>query len=174
MRVEMLMRSVHHFILSVLVMFCMIGCASLQPIPESDRTFSRVIDAEGFTKDQIFDSSRYWIEANLFEAKDMIEYEDKPSGTIISNGIISYPDPINFYTIAGYKKHIIFKMRIDSQNDKFKTIFSNIKITHLNNNGEFSEDPLSFRGDLDVVKTELLKFGDEILASMKRAKGSSN
>jgi hypothetical protein len=75
--------------------------------------------------------------------------------------------------MAGYTKDILFKMKIDAQNDKFKTTFSNIRITHLDTSGEIIEDPLSFKGDLDVVKAELLKFGDEILRTLKREKGTT-
>ncbi|HQI00417.1 MAG TPA: DUF4468 domain-containing protein [Deltaproteobacteria bacterium] len=149
----------------------MAGCASVKPIPESERTFSKVIDVQGYTRDQIFDSSRRWVEANLWEAKDMIETEDRASGTIISNGIIMYPDPSGFHAMLGLHKHVLFKMKLDAQNDKFKVTFSSIRIAHHDDKGGLREEPLTYKGDLEVVKTELLSFGDGILSTITRING---
>ena len=67
------------------------GCAGLQPITDSDRTFERVVEAPGYSKEQIFNGTKIWIAENFKSAKAVLEYENKDTGTIIGNGIISYP-----------------------------------------------------------------------------------
>jgi len=69
----------------------MSGCAGMQPIQETDRTFDGVFETPGFSKDQIFTSTKIWIAENFRSAKSVIEYENKEEGTLIGKGAIPSP-----------------------------------------------------------------------------------
>ena len=67
------------------------GCAGMQPVAETDRTFERVVEAPGYSKDQIYNSTKIWVAENFRSAKSVIELDSKEDGIIIGNGVIQYP-----------------------------------------------------------------------------------
>ena len=151
-----------------------LGCAGLQPAPESELTFERVVDAPGFTKDQLFEASKVWIAQNFRSAKAVLEYENKAEGKIIGNGIINYPcDGIECLGKSDWSAH--FTMQVDIKDQKFKLAFSNLRISWPPKypNAGF-EGSVRSQGDLDSIKPALLKFGDQMAASMRKTKSGAN
>jgi len=154
------------------------GCAGMQPVAEADRTFERVVEAPNHTKDQIYTSTKIWIAENFKSAKSVIELDSKEDGIIIGNGIIQYPcSGIDCLAKSDWK--VPFTMRVDMKDQKFKISFSNIKLSWpaSYSSGISSpayDGPVNSQGDMDAIKPALLKFGDEILASINSSKSKSD
>ena len=166
-------------LISVIIFVFLAGCAGLQPVSDADRTFERVVEAPGYSKEQIFDGTKIWIAENFKSAKAVLEYENKDSGTIIGNGIISYPcSGIDCIAKGDWK--VPFTMRVDIKDYKFRLTFSNLHLSWPPSyNRTFGaqsghDGPISTQGDLDAVRPVLLKFGDEILASLGIEKGKKD
>ena len=157
------------------IILCLIlsGCAGLQPVNNADLTFNRVVDAPGFTKDQIYDFTKMWVAENFKSAKAVIEYEDKATGAIIGNGSISYPcQGVNCIAKESWKVH--FTMRVDIKDDKFRLSFSNLGLWSPGTYGRVGQEtPIYMQSDLDAVKPKLLSFGDQILASFSKNKSAA-
>jgi hypothetical protein len=155
------------------------GCAGMQPLTDVDRTIVRVVEAPGYSKDQIFEGTKIWIAENFKSAKAVLEYENKDAGTIIGNGIIHYPTK-GFNSITKGSWKVPFTMRVDIKDQKFCLTFSNLQLSWPPSwNSTFGaqpghEGPLNYKDDLDAVRPELLKFGDQLLASLEKAKSKSN
>jgi len=154
------------------------GCAGMQPVAEADRTFERVVEAPNHTKDQIYTSTKIWIAENFKSAKSVIELDSKEDGIIIGNGIIQYPCS-GMDCLAKNDWKVPFTMRVDMKDDKFKITFSNIKLSWpaSYSSGISSpayDGPVNSQGDMDAIKPALLKFGDEILASINSSKSKSD
>jgi len=165
-------------ILIMIVVF-LTGCAGLQPIADADRTFERIVEAPGYSKEQIFNGTKIWIAENFKSAKAVLEYENKDAGTIIGNGIISYPcSGLDCIAKADWK--VPFTMRVDIKDQKFRLTFSNLHLSWPPSyNRTFGaqaghDGPISTQSDLDAVKPELLKFGDQILASLGKEKSKKD
>ena len=166
------------------LIFCMIslflaGCAGLQPVADADRTFERVVEAPGYSKEQIFNGTKIWIAENFKSAKAVLEYENKDAGTLIGNGIISYPCS-GLECIAKADWRVPFTMRVDIKDQKFRLTFSNL---HLSWPASYNrtygaqpghDGPIRNQSDLDAVRPVLLKFGDQLLTSFGKDKGKSN
>jgi hypothetical protein len=158
------------------------GCAELilnpihpvQPITDSERTFEKVIQAQGFKKDQIYDGSKAWIKENLRSSKGVIEFENKEAGTIVANGSMKYP--CARFSCLGKEDWVLdFTMRVDVKDRRFKLLFSDLLVSWPPSPSRPSgaqpanHGPVQNRADLYNIKTQLLGFGDEILASMRDA-----
>ena len=162
-----------------MIFFFLTGCAGLQPITDSDRTFERVVEAPGYSKEQIFNGTKIWIAENFKSAKAVLEYENKDTGTIIGNGIISYPcSGLEYIAKADWK--VPFTMRVDIKDQKFRLTFSNLHLSWPPSyNTTFGvqsghDGPIRTQSDLDAVRPELLKFGDQLLFSFGKEKGKSD
>jgi len=161
------------------IFFLFTGCAGMQPITEANRTFEKVYEAPSYSREEIFNGTKVWIAENFKSAKAVLEYENKDTGTIIGNGIISYPcNGLECITKADWK--VPFTMRVDIKDQKFRLTFSNL---HLSWPPSYNrtlgaqpghDGPIGTQSDLDAVKPELLKFGNQILASFRQEKIKSD
>lgn len=155
------------------------GCENMQPIQESSKTFDRVVEAPGFTKDQLYNGSKMWIAESFKSAKDVIEHHSKEDGVIIGNGVIPYPCT-GMECSGRDRTKVPFTMKVETKDNRFRLTFSNIKIDSPEvSNGGFlivpaMTMPMNNQGELDAIKPVLLHFGDEILASMSNNKANSN
>jgi len=155
------------------------GCVGFQPITDADRTFERVVEVPGCSKEQIFNGTKIWIAETFKSAKAVLEYEDKDTGTIIGNGIIPYPcSGLEYIAKADWK--VPFTMRVDIKDRKFRLTFSNIRLSWPPSyNRTYGaqpgyDGPIGNKNDLDAVRFELLKFGDQLLSSFDKEKGESD
>lgn len=139
------------------------GCAGMEPIPEADKTFDRVIEAPGYTKDQIYSQTKIWIAENFKSAKSVIELDSRDDGVIIGNGIMPYPCNVG---CTGWK--VPFQMRVDIKDQKFKLSFSQITLVIPGTMNGFPP-PRAFV----EIKPALLAYGDRILASMHKSSNKS-
>lgn len=155
------------------------GCAGLQPIADSERTFERVVEAPGHTKEQIFNGTKIWIAENFKSAKAVLEFENKEDGTLIGNGIIPYPCS-GLECVAKSDWKAPFTMRVDIKDQKFRLTFSNLNLSWpASYNSTFGaqpahDGPIASQSDLDAIKPELLKLGDQLLLSLGKEKNKSN
>jgi hypothetical protein len=152
------------------LMLILAGCSMVKPISESDRTFYRVVDVPGYTKDQIYFVTKIWIAENFTSAKSVIEFDSKDDGIIIGNGNIKYPCS-GLMCLAKDDWRVPFTMRIDMKDQKFRIGFSNIKISWPASyqSGTLKpayEEPVNSKKDMDAIRPVLLKFGDEIKLSV--------
>lgn len=148
------------------------GCAGLEPMPQSEMDFHRVVEAKGLKKDQLFDGTKMWIAETFRSAKAVIEYEDKEKGTIIGNGIIKYPCS-GFNCVAKGDWKVLFTMKVDVKEDRFRLSFTNLKLKWpptVNSLGAQRgyEGRINSRGDFETIKPALLKIGDDLLAFFKK------
>lgn len=165
-------------LVTVLIVFALAGCAGMQPVKEEDRTFATVVETPGHSRDQIYNSVKIWIAENFRSAKSVIELDSKEEGIIIGNGIINYPCS-GMDCMAKHDWKVPFTMRVDMKDEKFRLSFSNIKLSWpaSYNSGISSpayNGPVNSQGDMDAIKPVLLKFGDEIKASIGSSKNSSD
>jgi len=166
-------------IIFTLVVFFLVGCVGHKPLTEKERTFSRVVDVPGYTKEQIFHNSKIWVAENFKSAKAVLEYENPETGTIIGNGVIPYPC-VGFECIAKAHWKVPFTMRIDIKQQKFRLAFSNIHISWpASYDRTFGakpayNGPINTQSDIDAIKPKLLAFGDQLLASFDKEKNKSN
>lgn len=134
-----------------------------------DRTIEKVFEAPGYSKEQIFNSTRIWIAENFKSVKGVgvIEYENKDTGAIIGNGIIPYPYGGFFEAMAKEGWEVPFTMRVDIKDQKFRLTFTNLhlKWAAIYQTRTAYDGPIKRQADFDTVKPVLLKFGDQIIAS---------
>jgi len=154
------------------------GCAGMQPVAETDRTFERVVESPGYSKNQIYNSTKIWVAENFKSAKSVIELDSKEDGIIIGNGVIQYPCS-GMECMAKSNWKVPFTMRVDMKDQKFKISFSNIRLSWpaSYSSGIASrayDGPVNNQGDMNAIKPALLMLGDEILASMNSNKSKSN
>ena len=153
----------------------LVGCAGIKPIPESERTFQQVVEAPGFTKNQIYSQVKIWIAENFKSAKSVIEHDDSEAGTLIGNGTIDYPcKGIDYISKGNWKVH--FTMRVDVKEGKFRQTFSNLILSMPSSYSSTfgyqkgTKVPVSQQGDIDRIKPRLLGFGHEIAISLTISK----
>ncbi len=167
-----------NIIATVGVALALSGCAGMQPVAETDRTFERIVEAPDYSKDQIYNSTKIWIAENFKSAKSVIEIDSKEDGIIIGNGIIQYPCS-GMECLAKSDWKVPFTMRVDMKDQKFRISFFNIKLSWpaSYSSGILSpayDGPVNSQGDMNAIKPALLKFGDEIMASIDYSKSKSD
>ncbi|ODQ00609.1 hypothetical protein BGK46_06450 [Salinivibrio sp. SS2] len=154
------------------------GCASVQPVADADRSFEKVVEVPGYSKEKIYTSTKIWIAENFKSAKAVIEFDSKEDGLIIGNGSIDYPCS-GMECLAKSDWKVPFTMRVDMKNEKFKVGFSNIKLSWpaSYSSGIMSpayDGPVNSQSDMDKIKPALLSFSDEILVSIETSDNNSD
>jgi hypothetical protein len=149
------------------------------PLTDEEKTVVQVFETPDYTKDQVFTASRMWIAEHFKSAKAVIEYENKDEGTIIGNGIIHYPCGGAFECLMKSDWNVPFTMKVESKDGKFRLTFTNIHLAwpaayRSGISTSAADFEIRERRDLDKIKPELLKFGDEIVANMGKLKSSSD
>lgn len=163
----------------VCVLAVLTGCAGLEEAPESEKTFERIVEVPGATKDRIFESTKIWIAQNFRSAKAVLEYENKAEGRIIGNGAINYPCS-GMECLAKGDWKVMFTMQVDIKEQKFKQTFSNLvlsippKYDGIYGVKAGSEIAVWQKGDLNSIRPALLKFGDQLAASIQNTKAREN
>jgi hypothetical protein len=110
--------------LSLLMLFFLpafLGCALPKTATKEQMKHEYVSEYTGISKDQIFDKSLRWIAQNFRSAKDVIDYQDKASGSIIAKGIIPNVD---YGAMINGDLH--FTLTIDCRDGKARYIYTNI------------------------------------------------
>lgn len=154
------------------------GCAGTMPISDADRTFDRVVEIKGNSKDKIYESTKMWIAENFRSAKAVLEYEDKDSGVIIGNSSMKYPCS-GLECLAKSDWTVSFTMRVDIKDDKFRLAFTNLETSWPPSYDSLGAHPghrgkMSTQGQLDDVKPVLLAMGDEIATYISKENKNGN
>lgn len=175
------MKTLHASLVSLLLLLVPNLADAKRPAPltEEETTFSQVYEAPGLTKDQLFAASKMWIAQNFESADAVIEYEDKDEGTILGNGNMQYPCGRGFSCMVKADWRTRFTMKVETKDGKIRLTFSNIRLTWP---ASYSSGistpaanlPIRDRADLDKIKPELLKFGDQIVASAEQVETDSD
>lgn len=149
------------------------GCVGMEPIPAGDRTFEIIFEMPGYSKEQIFNGAKIWIAENFRSAKAVLEYENKEEGTIIGNGNTAYPCG-GIECIAKYNWKLHFTMRVDIKEQKFRLTFINLEKSWPPSwDRTFGaqpgyQGPIIMQGEMERIKPVLLRFGDDIFASLQK------
>ena len=97
---------------------------------------------------------------------------------MIGNGIIQYPCN-GMECLAKNDWKVPFTIKVEMKDQKFKISFTNIKLSWpaSYNSGVISpayDGPINTQEDMNKIKPVLLKFGDDIMASMNSNKSKSD
>ena len=147
-------------------------------VKEEDKTFSKVYNAPGFSKEQLYEAGKIWVANNFKSAKAVVEYDNKENGTIIGKGNINYPCE-GISCIAKNDWRIGFTMKYEAKDERFRLTFESLSLSwppRVDSLGYHPayEGPLFQQGDYDAVKPILLNFGEEIMASLSKLKQTDN
>lgn len=101
----------------------MSGFANAAKEPLADIESVHVVD--GIEKQKIYTASKMWIADQFKSAQDVIQFDDKESGTIIAKGIAEFPCT-GMWCLAMKDYWLRFTIRIDTKDGKFKTLYSDL------------------------------------------------
>lgn len=162
----------------ILATFTLAGCfpaMDLRPAMEADLTFEEVIKAEGLSKDYLYSNIKFWVVDTFKSAKNVIEYDNATEGTIICKGIIPYPCDGGMDCLARAGWNVMFTMRIDTKDNKFKVNFSNLKIAFPGSQyAPPGEAPLIYQAHLEKAKPRLIALQSTILPYIKSPRVSKD
>lgn len=165
----------------LVVGLCMVGmlfgCAGLQPMINEESKIDQVFDAPNLTKQQIFEQIKIWIAQNFRSAKAVLEYENKNDGVLIGNSVINYPCS-GFDHIAKADWKVLFTMRVDIKDNRFRLSFINLKTSWPARYDSFgfhkAGEGRILRGEFDKIRTNLLAFGDQINSLLNNTDGQKD
>jgi len=166
------------YLLSLGLVFFVSGCVTEmmpgQYLEEEVVSFQRVVEAPGHSRDEIYSGTRIWIAENFKSSKAVIELDSKEEGLLIGNGRMDYPCE-GFDCFGAGGQTVSFTMRVDMQDDRFRLTFSNISIRHPASSGMRSfETPIQFKVQKERIEPLLLRYGDAILNTIKKADTADN
>lgn len=153
--------------------------AKQPPLTEDERTIIQVFDAEGASKEAIFQASKMWIAENFKSAKAVIEFEDADSGTIVGNGAIAYPCTGGWTCrMRAESWKVTFTMKLEAKDGRFRLSFTNVLMSYppYNNMGVSRpayDEPVSSRENMANIRAKLLGFGPELAARLGAARADS-
>lgn len=88
----------------------------------------------GVSKNDIYDRSFRWIAQNFKSAKEVIDYQDKASGSIIAKGIISDVKYLNNFHLNSIGD-LHFTLTIDCRDGKARYVYTNVEMQVMVSNG---------------------------------------
>lgn len=82
----------------LLIAVLMTGCVNMAnyELGSSDNMFSRVVEVEGASKDELFDRAMQFVALNYVNANEVVQYRDKDAGKIIIKGVVGVQHPETF------------------------------------------------------------------------------
>ncbi|MGA9363065.1 MAG: DUF4468 domain-containing protein [Bacteroidota bacterium] len=99
----------------------LLGCMSNKEATNEEMSHEFIVAFPGLQKQKIFDGTLKWIANTFRSAKAVIEYQDKESGSVIGNGIISMkPEG------SAFSGDVSFTMNVDSKDEKARIRFINL------------------------------------------------
>lgn len=86
---------------------------------------SEVVQAEGLTKDQLYSKARLWFAEYFRDSESVLEVEDKSSGILLGNGILTVNVPSN---ISGYQEcNLWITLKTEFREGRYKYTINNMK-----------------------------------------------
>lgn len=137
-------------------------------------TFQRVVEAPGYTQDEIYAGTKIWMAENFRSAKAVIELDSKDEGLLMGNGTTTYPCE-GFDCLSSSGQTVRFTMRVDMKNERFRITFSNLTIHYPPTSGVGSFDtPVQFQVQKERLEPLLLAYGDSILDTIKKTRDTAD
>jgi hypothetical protein len=96
------------------------GCATMmgtKATPEM-RTYERIIEVPGQTKDRIYIKANSWFVETFNSAESVIEFQDKEAGKIMGKYVFSYAEGVYTYSVKQ-------TVDISIKDDKVRVIINN-------------------------------------------------
>jgi hypothetical protein len=151
-------------ILVLALMISFIGNTSAAKLTEEELEVERIVTIEGHKKDAIYDASQRWM-AETFRSGDyVLEYEDKEAGKLVVKGRTEYPCK-GMSCLTKDSWDLIFTMRIDSKDNKFRMTFTQLKIWYSADQYRAAEERALWKEkQLQQVTPVLLEFSEELRA----------
>lgn len=136
--------------------------------------FIEILDFPGSSKNEIFSSVQNWFLDNYKNPKEVIQFEDLPSGIISGNAIV----PFYAKTLGQTNEHLVkYTIKIEVKDEKARLSLSNYFILNpqfgesaienqftnasIKKNGEIRDFPLAIKNQLvehfDLTKLSLTK-----------------
>lgn len=145
--------------------------ASPAQLAEWQSPIEQVFEAPGHSQEHIYRSAKMWIAQTFRSAKAVIEYDNEAEGTLIGNGLIAYPCKGALDCLGKPDWKVSFTLKIDTKTDRFRTTFSNVKITwpasvHNGIASPAREVPISSKKDREKISAALLALGSDIQKSL--------
>jgi Domain of unknown function (DUF4468) with TBP-like fold len=144
-----------------LCLFLLYGCAPVM-IPAEATTVQKTIDIPRINKDIIYERSRIWIAKTFRSSKAVIEYENKETGVIIGNGVVSYPLPAGPFGLTATVP-VRFTMTEEIKDEKIRITFDNL----FEGTGDF---PATYKQSMDQIRPRLLSLADDLGAALRSPK----
>lgn len=134
--------------------------------PLGDIESVQVVD--GVEKQKIYTASKMWIADQFKSAQDVIQFDDKESGTIIAKGIAEFPCT-GMWCLAMKDYWLRFTIRIDTKDGKFKTLYSDLiqEQKPSASVGQFAVKMPPMKIYVERDKNNVSKFVDGMNASLK-------
>ena len=152
-----------YFIFLFLLGLFLMACAGMATVKEEDKTFSKVYNTPGFSKEQLYEGGKIWIANTFKSAKAVIEYDNKENGTIIGNGYIKYPcNGLDCIAKGNWK--IGFTMKYEAKDERFRLTFESLTLSWPSSVDSLGYHPayegtMWQQGDYDLAKPILLDLG---------------
>lgn len=108
------------FSTAILLLVIASGCATMmgaKATPEM-RTYERIIEIPGQTKDQIYIRANSWFVETFNSAESVIEFQDKEAGKIMGKYVFSYAEGVYTYSVKQ-------TVDISIKDDKVRVIINN-------------------------------------------------
>ncbi len=111
-------------------------------------------------------------------AKPAIGYEDKEQGSIVGNGIMSYPCASGCFAKGEWR--VLYTLKTDVKDEKFRVTFSNLKLAWpASDNKDYPYaanmgSPVQSEAQLTDIKKGLLTLGETLSSSLSKSKANGN
>jgi hypothetical protein len=102
------------------------GCTSSKNATKDEKTHVFILNFPAKQKELIYDRAVKWIVSTTKIEKAVIEYQDRASGTIVSNGTVRYKAEGAWVSGTLY-----FNMNVDVRSEKARARFANLRYSSL-------------------------------------------
>lgn len=110
-------------LLQILAVICSISAFSQMPIDTVSNKYQyrEVVTVNGVTKDQLFDKARQWFVSNYKDASEVLQVQDKESGTLVGKGLFT----VNF---QGGQRKVFHTVSIDCKDGKYRVTITDFML----------------------------------------------
>lgn len=109
--------------LTALLVFISMSVSAQMPIDTVTRKYQyrEVVTVNGATKDQLFDKARQWFVSNYKDASEVLQVQDKESGTLVGKGLFI----VNF---QGGPRKVFHTVSIDCKDGKYRVTITDFML----------------------------------------------
>jgi len=136
------------------------GCANTpppEPATPDDLIIRRVSVVPGFSKKQLFDTSKLWIAQTFSNSIDIIQYANSSKGIIIGKTFIPHERPNKFAPSNHYECR--FTIIIETKDQKIRTTFKDMYLM-----AAFGPQ-IILKSDMEVIRPKLENAVNALISS---------